>query len=100
MRIWRNSSRRPCPNKGWLTNFGTCSPPPGNQVQGDEFMNAKLLIAGLAAAASLMAQGPRGFGPGGPGGPGRGPGGPPQDQLVTGAPYSGVEVRSSSMMLT
>ena len=33
-------------------------------------MNSKILIAGLAVAASLMAQpphGPRGFGPGGPG---------------------------------
>jgi hypothetical protein len=67
-------------------------------------MKAKMLIAGLAVIASLMAQpprGPRGFGPDGPG---RGPGGPgwfggPQNQVVTGAPYSGVEVRSSSQAL-
>jgi hypothetical protein len=64
-------------------------------------MNAKILIAGLVIGASLMAQpprGPRGFGSEGPG---RGPGGPggPQNQLVTGAPYSGVEVRSSSQAL-
>ena len=62
-------------------------------------MNAKLLIAGLAAA-SLFAQppqGPRGFGPGGRGG--RGPGGPPPNQVVTGAPYSGIEVRSSQQTL-
>ena len=60
-------------------------------------MNAKLLIAGIAAAASLLAQPPRGpreFGPGG-----RGPGGPRPNQIVTGAPYSGVEVRSSQQVL-
>ena len=65
-------------------------------------MNAKMLIGGLAIAASLVAQpprGPRGFGPDGPGrGPG-GPGGPPPNQVVAGAPYSGVEVRSRSMVL-
>jgi hypothetical protein len=67
-------------------------------------MKAKMLIAGLAVTVSLMAQpprGPRGFGPDGPGrGPG-GPGGPggPQAEVVTGAPYSGVEVRSTSQAL-
>jgi hypothetical protein len=60
-------------------------------------MNAKTLIVGLAAAASLFAQPPRGlrgFGP-----DGRGPGGPPPNQVVTGAPYSGVEVRSTQQVL-
>ena len=65
-------------------------------------MNAKLLIAGLIAAGSLLAQprgrGPMGFGvPGGPGGPGRG--GPGPVATVTGAPYSGVEVRTSQQVL-
>jgi len=63
-------------------------------------MNAKMLMTGLVAAASLLAQppqGPRGFGPGGPGG--RGPGGPPPDRVVTGAPYSGVEVHASQQVL-
>lgn len=67
-------------------------------------MNTKLVIGGLLAALTLVAQppggpgGPRGRGPGGfgPGGPG--PGGPPR-QTVTGAPYSGVEVRSSQQTL-
>jgi hypothetical protein len=65
-------------------------------------MNAKIFIAGLVAAGSLLAQppgGPRGRGPmgfgGGPGGPGRG--GPVA--TVTGAPYSGVEVRTSQQVL-
>jgi hypothetical protein len=66
-------------------------------------MNARVLIAGLVAAGSLLAQppgGPRGRGPmefggGGPGGPGRG--GPVA--TVTGAPYSGVEVRTSQQVL-
>ena len=65
-------------------------------------MNAKILIGGLAIAASLMAQpprGPRGFGPDGPGRGFGGPGGPPPNQVVAGAPYSGVEERSSSMVL-
>ena len=60
-------------------------------------MNARILTLGLIAAASLLAQpprGPRGFGPGG-----RGPGGLPPNQVVTGAPYSGVEVRSSQQAL-
>ena len=69
-------------------------------------MNAKLLIAGLIAAGSLLAQppggprgrGPMGFGgPGGPGGPGRG--GPGSVATVTGAPYSGVEIRTSQQTL-
>ena len=65
-------------------------------------MNSKLLIAGLVAACSLLAQppGPRGRGPmgfGGPGGPGRG--GPGLAATVTGAPYSGVEVRTSQQVL-
>ena len=66
-------------------------------------MNAKVLIAGLVAAGSLLAQppgGPRGRGPmgfGGPGGPGRG--GPGRVETVTGAPYSGVEVRTSQQVL-
>jgi hypothetical protein len=66
-------------------------------------MNAKVLIAGLVAAGSLLAQppmGPRGRGPmgfGGPGGPGRGGRGPVA--TVTGAPYSGVEIRTSQQTL-
>lgn len=66
-------------------------------------MNAKVLIAGLVAAGSLLAQppgGPRGRGPmefGGPGGPGRG--GPGPVETVTGAPYSGVELRTSQQVL-
>ncbi len=66
-------------------------------------MNSKLLIAALVAAGSLLAQppgGPRGRGPmgfGGPGGPGRG--GPGPAATVTGAPYSGVEVRTSQQVL-
>src|SRR5690242_18054904 len=63
-------------------------------------MNAKLLVAGLAAAACLLAQpphGPRGFEPGGPGF--RGPGGPPPAEIVTGAPFSGVEVHTRQQML-
>src|SRR5450759_235015 len=65
-------------------------------------MNAKVLIAGLVAAGSLLAQppmGPRGGGPmgfGGPGGPGGfRRGGPGPVKTVTGAPYSAVEVRTS-----
>src|SRR3954453_4938414 len=68
-------------------------------------MNRKLFLAGLVAACSLLAQpqgGPRPRGPkGGPGGPGGrglgGPGGPAV--VVTGAPYSGVEVRTSQQVL-
>jgi len=69
-------------------------------------MYRKLLVAGLVAACSLMAQpqggprprGPMGFPMGGFGGPGgRGPGGPAA--VVTGAPYSGVEVRTSQQVL-
>jgi hypothetical protein len=67
-------------------------------------MNSKILIAGLAVAASLMAQpphGPRGFGPGGPDRPaGRGPGGLPPMEVVTGAPYSAVEVHARQQVLT
>src|SRR5450759_3225608 len=69
----------------------------------EALMNAKVLIAGLVAAGSLLAQppsGPRGRGPmgfGGPGGPGRG--GPGRVETVTGAPYSGVEVRTSQQVL-
>ena len=68
-------------------------------------MNAKVLIAGLIVAGSLLAQppggprgrGPGGFGgPGGPGGPGRGPG---AAATVTGAPYAAVEVRTSQQTL-
>ena len=67
-------------------------------------MNRKLFVAGLIAACSLLAQPPGGFrgrGPGGPGGPGfRGPGGPGGPAaVVTGAPYSAVEVRSSQQVL-
>ena len=67
-------------------------------------MNAKLLIAGLVAAGSLLAQppgGPRGrglMGFGGPGGPGRG--GPRLVETVTGAPYTAVEVRTSQQVLS
>ena len=70
-------------------------------------MNRKLLVTGMVAVCSLLAQppgGPRPRGPmggnmGGPmGGPGgRGPGGP--TAVVTGAPYSGVEVRTSQQVL-
>jgi hypothetical protein len=64
-------------------------------------MSVKVVIGGLLAAAALLAQapaGPRGRGPmgpgfGGPGLAGRG------FQIVTGAPYSGVEVRTSQQML-
>ena len=68
-------------------------------------MNAKVLVAGLIVAGSLLAQppggprgrGPMGFGgPGGPGGPGRGSG---LVATVTGAPYSAVEVRTSQQVL-
>jgi hypothetical protein len=69
-------------------------------------MNAKVLIAGLVAAGSLLAQppmGPRGGGPmgfGGPGGPGGfRRGGPGPVETVTGAPYSAVEVRTSQQIL-
>ena len=66
-------------------------------------MNAQVLVVGLIAAGSLLAQppgGPRGRGPmefGGPGGPGRGGQGPVA--TVTGAPYSAVEVRTSQQVL-
>ena len=63
-------------------------------------MNAKVLIAGLIAAGSLLAQppgGPRGRGSMGFGGPGRG--GPGPVETVTGAPYSGVEVQTSQQVL-
>ena len=67
-------------------------------------MNAKVLIAGLIAAGSLLAQapgGPLGRWPMEFGGPGGGPG---RDGLgpvatVTGAPYSAVEVRTSQQVL-
>lgn len=58
-------------------------------------MNARILIAGLIAAGSLLAQppgGPRGRGPMGFGGPGL-------VETVTGAPYSGVEIRTSQQVL-
>jgi len=65
-------------------------------------INAKVVIGGLLAACSLLAQpagGPRGrwdlgLGPGGPG-----PGGREMRQTVTGAPYSAVEVRSTQQLL-
>jgi hypothetical protein len=66
-------------------------------------MNRKVLLAGLVAAGSLLAQppgGPRSRGPmefGGPGGPGRGGMGPME--TVTDAPYSGVEIRTSQQVL-
>jgi hypothetical protein len=49
----------------------------------------------LLSAAMVFAQGPRGFvRPGGPGGRGAfGRGGPGAERVVTGAPFSGVEVR-------
>jgi hypothetical protein len=60
-------------------------------------MNTRVVISGLVAATALLAQapgGPRGRGAMGPGfGPGRG------FQTVTGAPYSGVEVRTSQQLL-
>ncbi|MGD0870270.1 MAG: hypothetical protein ABSB88_12010 [Bryobacteraceae bacterium] len=66
-------------------------------------MKRSLILVGLCTAASLFAQGPPpgravavwGFGPGGPEGgmmPGMG-------RTVTGAPYSGVEVRDSQQIL-
>jgi len=64
-------------------------------------MNVRVAITGLAAAAALLAQapgGPRGRGPMGPGFGGLGPGGP-GSQTVTGAPYSGIEVRTSQQLL-
>ncbi|MEO8594390.1 MAG: hypothetical protein ABI759_13820 [Candidatus Solibacter sp.] len=71
-------------------------------------MDRRLLITGLVAACTLLAQpqgGPRGRGPmgmgmgPGPGGRGGfgGPGGPAA--VVTGAPYSGLEVRTSQQVL-
>ena len=66
-------------------------------------MNAKILIAGLVVAASLLAQPPVGprdrgqMGMGGPGGPGRGGQGPVP--TVVGAPYSAVEVTTSQQAL-
>ena len=68
-------------------------------------MKFRLLMVSCATAAAMMAQGPGG--PGGPGGPrgrgmGFGPGGPeggPGQQVVTGAPYSGVEVHSYQQVL-
>jgi hypothetical protein len=66
-------------------------------------MKTKVLIAGLAAAAALMAQPPGGPGPRGRGGMGFGPGGHegpggPQP-VVTGVPYSAVEVHSFQQVL-
>ena len=61
-------------------------------------MNAKILIAGLVVAGSLLAQapmGPRGRGPMG----GRGRGGPGAVATVVGAPFSAVEVRTSQQAL-
>jgi len=61
-------------------------------------MNMKLVVGGLLAALTLVAQPPGGPGGRGPMGFGRGEGGPPR-QVVTGAPYSGVEVRSAQQQL-
>lgn len=67
-------------------------------------MKKSLVVFGLCAAATLFAQGPppgRGpgrMGPGGPGGMGFGME-PGMNRTVTGAPYSGVEVRESSQTL-
>src|SRR5580698_8265945 len=67
-------------------------------------MKKSLIVFGLCAAATLFAQGPppgRGpgrMGPGGPGGMGFGME-PGMNRTVTGAPYSGVEVRESSQTL-
>ena len=65
-------------------------------------MKRSLILVGLCTAASLLAQGPPpgrggriGFGPGGPGAgmmPGMG-------RTITGAPYTGVEVRDSQQIL-
>lgn len=71
-------------------------------------MTKSLIVLGLCAAATLLAQGPppgRGpgrMGPGGPGGPGGMMGrgmGPGMNRTVTGAPYSAVEVHESSQTL-
>ncbi|MGA3098446.1 MAG: hypothetical protein ABSF25_18485 [Bryobacteraceae bacterium] len=68
-------------------------------------MKKSLIVLGLCAAATLLAQGPppgRGFGRMGPGGPGammgmgRGGG---LTRTVTGAPYSAVEVTQSTQTL-
>src|SRR3954453_2850853 len=74
-----------------------------SQYAREASMNSKILIGGLVAACSLLAQppaGPRGRGPmgfGGMGGPGRRGAG--MFATVTGAPYSGVEVRTSQQVL-
>ena len=68
-------------------------------------MRTKVVLAGLMASACLLAQPPGG--PGGPGGRGRmgfgpgGPGGPGREMMrvVAGAPYSGVEVRTTQQVL-
>ena len=66
-------------------------------------MKKSLIVLGLCAAATLLAQGPPpGRGRGGPGGPG--PGGmmgmgPGMGRTVTGAPYSGVEVTETTQTL-
>src|SRR5690349_9148189 len=72
-------------------------------------MKRNLVIAGLIVACSLMAQPPggqrgrgpmgMGMGPGGPGGRGPGAMGGGMGAVVTGAPYSGVEVRTSQQLL-
>ncbi len=64
-------------------------------------MKRSVILVGLCAAASLLAQGPpagrgaRGFG--GPGGPEFGM--PGMGRTITGAPYSGVEVRDTQQVL-
>jgi len=68
----------------------------------------KLLSGTILIAALVLAQGPppgpRGeFGFGGPGGRGRGPGGGPgprMNKVVTGSPYSAVETRQTTQILS
>ena len=61
-------------------------------------MNAKVLIAGLVAAGSLLAQAPMGPRARGPMG-GRRSAGPGAAATVVGVPYSAVEVRTSQQSL-
>ena len=65
-------------------------------------MKKSLIVLGLCAAATLLAQGPPPgrapghMGPGGPGGMGMGPG---MGRTVTGAPYSAQEITEESQTL-
>ena len=65
----------------------------------EALMRVRVLMVGCVAAAAMMAQPPGGPGPRGRGARGFGPGGPGPQQTVTGAPYSGVEVRTFQQVL-